>query len=69
MKKKNPLSTLIIILSVLILGYGISWAVTVGIIKLITICFGCGFSLAYATGVWLVLILLWITFRPGKKEK
>lgn len=69
MKNKNPLSALLIILSVLILGYGLSWAVVVGIIKLITVCFGWTFSLAYSTGVWLVLCLLWGLFRPGKKEK
>lgn len=69
MKKKNPLRALLIVLAVLILGYGLSWAVIVGIIKLITLCFGWGFSLAHATGTWLVLVLLWIVFRPRKKEK
>ncbi len=69
MKKKNPLSALLTLLLVLILGYGLSWAVVVGIIKLITICFGLTFSLAHATGIWLVIVLLWLLFRPGKKEK
>ena len=69
MKSKNPLHALLIILAALILGYGLSWAVTVGVIKLITFCFVWTFSLAYSTGAWLVLMLLWITFHPGKKEK
>jgi hypothetical protein len=66
MKNKNPLRAFLIILLVLILGYGLSWAVTIGIIKLITICFGLRFSLAYATGIWLVLILLRIIFSKKK---
>lgn len=68
MKKKNPLSALLIILLLLILGYGLSWAVVVGIIKLITICFGWTFSLAHATGIWLVTVLLWLLFRPRKEK-
>lgn len=37
---------------------GISWIVTCGIIKLITLCFGWTFSWAWATGIWLVMFLL-----------
>ena len=40
------------------LGYAISWAITIGIIKLITICFGWTFSLLIASGIWLVLVIL-----------
>lgn len=69
MKNKNPLRALLTLLLVLTIGYGLSWAVTVGIIKLITICFGLTFSMARATGVWLVLMLIWITFHPVKKEE
>ena len=67
MKKKNPLSALLTILLILILGYGLSWAVVVGIIKLITICFDWTFSLAHATDIWLVLMLLWIALYRRKK--
>ena len=42
----------------LIIAYGLSWLFTVGIIKLITICFGIGFSLLTATGIWLVMLLV-----------
>lgn len=35
----------------------LSWLVTVGIVKLVTLCFGWGFSWAIATGIWLVLML------------
>ena len=45
----------------LAIALALSWGVTVGIIKLITICFGCAFSLPVATGIWLILLLLrWV---------
>ena len=69
MKKKNPLIAFFIILAILIFGYGFSWAVTIGIIKLITICFGWTFSLAHATGIWLALVMIWLFFHKGKEGK
>ena len=47
-----------IVILLLAVGYAISWIITCGIIKLITICFGLTFSWAIATGVWLILCLL-----------
>ena len=47
----------------LIVGYAISWAITVGIIKLITMCFSIGVSLPIATGIWLILCLLNLVFH------
>ena len=47
----------------LIVGYAIIWAITVGIIKLITMCFSIGFSLPIATGIWLILCLLNLVFH------
>lgn len=38
--------------------YALSWIVTCGIIKLITMCFGLVFSWGMATGIWLIWILL-----------
>lgn len=38
--------------------YALSWIVTCGIIKLITMCFGLTFSWGMATGIWLIWILL-----------
>ena len=38
--------------------YALSWIVTCGIIKLITMCFGMTFSWGVATGIWLIYILL-----------
>lgn len=70
MKNKNPLKAFLTILLVLILGYGLSWAVIVGIIKLITVCFGWAFSLEKATGIWMMLCSIWImivSIRKGGK--
>ena len=50
----------------LIVGYAISWAFTVGIIKLITMCFSIGFSLPVATGIWLILCLLKLVFHKSE---
>ena len=55
-----------LITAIMFLGImGISWIVTVGIIKLITLCFGWNFSWLIATGIWLVMFLIQSAF--GKK--
>lgn len=41
-----------------LLALALSWIVTCGIIKLITLCFGVAFSWLIATGIWLVFLLL-----------
>lgn len=72
MKNKNPLLAVLAIILLAIFLYGLSWAVTVGIIKLITLCVGWGFSLAHATGIWLILCfayLFWYQFRKERKKK
>lgn len=46
------------VILVLALAGGISWIVTCGIVKLITMCFGLAFSWLWATGIWLTMILL-----------
>ena len=38
--------------------HGVSWIVTCGVFKLITLCFGWTFSWPVATGVWLVMCVL-----------
>lgn len=62
MKLKNVIKTgtvlgaIGVILVILAVG-GLSWITTCGIIKLITMCFGWTFSWAWATGIWLLMIL------------
>lgn len=75
MKNKIDLSgteaiiVLIIGIILLVLCYGISWIVTCGIIKLITLCFGLTFKWSIATGIWLIICLLRSIFRVTVKNK
>lgn len=52
---------------VLIVSIVISWAVIVGIIKLITMCLSIGFSLPVATGIWLILCLVRWVFHNSEE--
>lgn len=57
----------ILVLAVaLAVGYAISWAFCVGIMKLITMCFSWPFSLPVATGIWLILCLLKLLFHKSE---
>lgn len=56
--------TILAIIFVVAIILGFSWGVTVGIIKLITLCFGLTFSWPIATGIWLVLVLVSNFLRP-----
>jgi hypothetical protein len=47
-------SFMLIIAGVLLM----SWIITCGILWLICMCFGWGFDLLIATGIWLVLVFL-----------
>lgn len=71
MKNKIDLSgpeAIIAFIFVVILCYGISWIVTCGIIKLITLCFGLTFKWSVATGIWLIICLLRSIFRVTVKK-
>lgn len=52
---------------IIILAYAVSWLVTCGIIKLITLCFGWTFRLSISTGIWLALILARTVFKSDNK--
>lgn len=53
----------ILIIAVVFLLYGLSWIMTCGIIKLITMCFGWTFRWSVATGIWLIIYLLRAVFK------
>ena len=57
-REKVKIAGALMAILLLAIGYAISWLITCGIIKLITICFGLTFSWAIATGIWLILCLL-----------
>ncbi len=65
-KKSNAVATLMIILLV-VAGIIVSWGVTCGLVKLITMCFGLEFSWGAFTGIWLLFVLFnWM--RKSNKE-
>lgn len=49
---------ILIFIIVYLLALGVSWLLTCGIVKLITLCFGLTFSWSIATGIWLILWLV-----------
>lgn len=51
------------VIIILALDYGLSWIVTCGIIKLITMCFGLTFKWSIATGIWLIIYILKSVFN------
>lgn len=50
------------ILLYLVVG-AVSWIITCGIIKLITLCLGWTFAWSWATGIWLIMFLLQSMFK------
>ena len=53
----------------IVFGYALSWVFTIGIIKLITMCFSIGFSLPMATGIWLIMCLLKLAFYKSERRR
>lgn len=49
-------------------GYALSWALTVGLLRLIFLCFAWPFDIGLATGIWLILCLWKLLTHKGKKE-
>lgn len=72
-KIKNKITkgdaTAFIVIVTMILLYGLSWIVTCGLIKLITLCFGFTFRWSIATGIWLIICILRSIFQVTVKNK
>lgn len=70
MKEKIKHGGIVAAVAIILLAvcYGISWIVTCGIIKLITMCFGLEFSWAIATGIWLIICILKSIFNVTVKK-
>lgn len=62
-------ATALVVILILIAAYGLSWIVTCGIIKLITMCFGLTFKWSIATGIWLIICILRSIFNVTVKNK
>ena len=59
----------LVVISILAFAYGLSWIVTCGIIKLITMCFGWTFKWSIATDIWLIICILRLIFNVTVKNK
>ena len=71
-KKYEILGTIFGVIAAIVIAlaiHGISWIVTCGIIKLITLCFGLEFSWEIATGIWLITVLLRSIFKSHVNVK
>lgn len=64
MRGKPGIGMALAIILILIVTCAISWIVTCGIIKLITLCLGLTFKWFTATGIWLAFFL--VTVAPTK---
>ena len=62
-------ATALVVILIIAALYGVSWIVTCGIIKLITMCFGWTFKWSIATGVWLIICILRSIFNVTVKNK
>lgn len=60
------LEIIVVVLIYLVLCAG-SWAIVVRLLKLIGLCFGFSISLAVATSIWLVLLLVKLVFGILRK--
>ena len=63
--KKDILITVLVIVGLVFL----EWITTVGIIKLITMCFGWTFKWSVATGIWLIICILQSIFKSNVNVK
>ena len=63
--KKDILTIILVIVGLVFL----EWIITVGIIKLITMCFGWTFKWSVATGIWLIICILQTIFKSNVNVK
>lgn len=57
LNKHSTAAAIIIFIAFLLAIFAISWIITCGLIKLITLCFGWTFSWGTATGIWLLICI------------
>ena len=53
----------LIMAAIIIPMIAVDWLVICGALKLITLCFGLTFSWLWATGIWLVILILRTIFK------
>lgn len=68
-KFENKFSAILIFIILLIVTLGISYFCTAGIVWLICKCFSWAFSWKFATGIWLILLLVGTTVKSNVQIK
>jgi hypothetical protein len=63
--KKMENKEILVVVLIWLAGMAIGWLVSCGVFWLIALCFGWNFSWAWATGLWLVWIVLKSLFKKG----
>ena len=66
---KNRLKHVLVKCIVLAVLYTLSWIMTCGFFKLITLCFGWTFSWKVATGIWLIICFVKILLARGDSNE
>lgn len=66
---KDFIMPILITLAILIIVYGLSWIITCGAIKLVTVCFGWTFKWSTATGIWVIICILQSIFKSNVTVK
>ena len=69
MKGETYEKDILIIVLVIVGLVFLEWIITVGIIKLITMCFGWTFKWSVATGIWLIICILQSIFKSNINVK
>lgn len=62
-------SITLVTIAILVLSYALSWIVTCGVIKLITICFDLAFNWGVATGVWLISLYFKVLLKGIRNKE
>ena len=65
--RKNTIQKTLVYIAIWVIAYAISWIITCGWVKLITMCLDLPFSWKVATGCWLIACILRAIFRNRKE--
>lgn len=68
MRAMNKMIAVAAVIGLVVISYGLSWIITCGVIKLITMCFGWTFKWPVATGIWLIMCLARGIFKNSSSK-
>lgn len=60
---KDVITRTVVAILIITICYSISWITICEMLKLIALCFGLTFRWSIATGIWMVICLLWNVSR------